>query len=150
MVGNSYAYNVEDGRHDAFIGLFMEGNGEGGFNPVLGRESGFFVDGDAKGMAELVLRDGQSLVLAARNSGQLMVYETVNNSKNIVRLNKDDQCADIQYKNGRKEHREFYYGSGYLSSSSRMCLLSENVVSITITTFSGDSRTIEFSRTNDR
>ena len=149
MVGNSYAYNVEDGRHDAFIGLFMEGNGEGGFKPVLSRESGFFVDGDAKGMAELILRDEQSLVLAARNSGQLVVYETVNSSKNIVRLNRDDQCADILYKNGRKEHREFYYGSGYLSSSSRMCRLSENVVSITITTFSGDSRIIEFSRAND-
>jgi hypothetical protein len=144
LVGNSYSSNVEDGQYDASIGLFLEGDGGGNFKPVLGRNSGFFVDGDAKGMAELIMHDGRSLILAAQNSGNLKVFSTEKVVSDIVRINRNDAIAEIVYENGQTERKEFYYGSGYLSSSSRICKVSQNVVSITITEYSGESRTIHY------
>lgn len=146
LVGNSYSSNVETGQYDAFIGLFLEGDGEGNFLPVPGRESGFFVDGDAKGMAELTLGDGRSLILAAQNSGKMKVFDAGKSTGEVIRLNTDDVIVEIQYETGETERREFYYGSGYLSSSSRVCHIPENVVSVNITTYSGESRSITFNR----
>jgi hypothetical protein len=142
LVGNSYSSNIYDGQYDAFIGLLLEGNGKGGFSPVLGRESGFFVDGDAKGMAELTMSDGSSLILAAQNSNYLKVFRTTGSSRHIIRLGKDDVCADLTYKNGKKEHREFYYGSGYLSESSRVLRVPEGIVSVSITNYKQETRKI--------
>ena len=109
-----------------------------------GRDNGFFVDGDAKGMAELTMQDGRSLILAAQNSGKMKVFNAGRLTGEIIRLNKDDVSAELQYETGETELREFYYGSGYLSSSSRVCHIPENVVSVNITTYSGESRTITF------
>ena len=53
LTGNSYSSNVFTGQYDALIGLLLAGDGKGGFSVIPGRESGFFADGDAKGMAEL-------------------------------------------------------------------------------------------------
>jgi hypothetical protein len=142
LTGNSYSSNIYTGQYDASIGLFMAGDGKGGFSPVPGRESGFFADGDAKGMAELVLKDGSSLVLVARNSDSLKVIMTLRKQLKTIRIKNDEVSAELTFKNGAKEHREFYYGSGYLSQSSRVCPVPEGVVSVTFTTYTGESRKI--------
>ncbi len=144
LAGNSYSSNVDDGQYDASIGLFLQGDGTGEFNPVPGRSSGFFVDGDAKGMAELINRGGKPLILVAQNSGKMKVFETACSDGEIIRIRKDDANAIIQYKSGAEERREFYYGSGYLSSSSRVCRVSGDVDFIKITSYSGETRTINF------
>jgi hypothetical protein len=144
LSGNSYSSNVEDGQYDAFIGLYLEGDGKGNFNPVPGRQSGFFVDGDAKGMAELTMMDGSTLILAAQNSGKMKVYEAGDAIREMIRLNRDDASAKIHYETGEVEHREFYYGSGYLSSSSRVCRIPSNVTSINIASYTGETRAIKF------
>jgi hypothetical protein len=142
LTGNSYSSNVFTGQYDASIGLFMAGDGKGGFSPVPGRESGFFADGDAKGMAELVLKDGSSLVLVARNSDSLKVTMTLRKPLKTIRVENDEVSAELTFKNGAKEHREFCYGSGYLSQSSRVCSIPEGVISVTFTTYKGESRKI--------
>ncbi len=142
ITGNSYSSNVYDGQYDASIGLYLKGDGHGAFVPVPGRESGFFVDGDAKGLAELVMADGSSLILAARNSGYLKVYRNARPQGQVIRLRNDDACADLTFGNGVKEHREFYYGSGYLSQSSRAFRVPEGVTSFTITTYKGETRKV--------
>jgi hypothetical protein len=144
LTGNSYSSNVEDGQYDAFIGLFLEGDGQGNFLPKPGRESGFFVDGDAKGMAELTMDDGSSLILAAQNSGKMKVYQVNKSGGEMIRLNRDDVVAMIHYADGGIERKEFYYGCGYLSNSSRVLWIPEGVDSIDITTYSDESRTIKF------
>jgi hypothetical protein len=144
LTGNSYSSNVEDGQYDALIGLYLEGDGTGDFKPLLSRESGFFVDGDAKGMAELAMADGRSLILAAQNSEKMKVFSVGNSTNELMHLESDDVWIDIMYENGKTEHREFYYGSGYLSSSSRVCRITEDINSVTITSYTGDSRTITF------
>jgi hypothetical protein len=142
LTGNSYSSNIYTGQYDASIGLFMVGDGKGGFSPVPGRESGFFADGDAKGMAELVLKDGSSLVLVARNSDSLKVIMTSRKPLKTIRVKNDEVSAELIFKNGAKEYREFYYGSGYLSQSSRVCSVPPGVVSVTFTTYKGESRKI--------
>ena len=142
LTGNSYSSNVFTGQYDALIGLLLEGDGKGGFSAVPGRESGFFADGDAKGMAELTLKDGSSLVLVARNSDSLKVIRTLKNPVKTIRIKNDEVSAELTFKNGTKEHREFYYGSGYLSQSSRVCPIPEGVVSVTFTTYKGETRKV--------
>ena len=144
ITGNSYSSNVTDGQYDASIGLLLFGDGTGKFEPVLGRESGFFVNGDAKGMAELVLPDGRSLILVAQNSGKLKVFESGHSSDDMIKLRRDEVNATIHYENGDVEMREFYYGSGYLSNSSRVCKISKKVVSVDITSYSGKTRVLTF------
>ena len=115
IVGNYFSTTISDGRYDASIGLLLAGNGKGEFSPVQARESGFFADGDAKAMAELVMKDGSSLILVARNSDSLKVIKPIHRSKQIIKLKRDDVSAELIYSSGEKEYREFYYASGYLS-----------------------------------
>jgi hypothetical protein len=142
LTGNSYSYNVEDGQFDAFTGLFLKGNGRGEFTSVPSRVSGFFVDGDAKGMAEITLGNGNSLILAAQNSGKLKTFTYPKYDNYLIHLKREDAYADITYSDGEKERREFYYGSGYLSSSSRIFSLPSDAITVKITSFRGESRDI--------
>jgi hypothetical protein len=142
LAGNSYSSSISDGQYDAFIGLFLAGDGKGGFSPVPGRESGFFVDGDAKGMSELTMRDGSSLILVARNSDSLKVIKPLRSPAKIIKLKNDEVSAELTFKTGEKEYREFYYGSSYLSQSSRVCQVPEGVVSVSITNYKGETRKI--------
>lgn len=145
LVGNSYSSNVYDGNYDASIGLFMEGDGKGGLSPVLGRVSGFFADGDAKGMVELAMDDGSSRILISRNSDSLKVIKPLNQSLKYIKLKSNDVSAVLTYKTGQKKYREFYYGSGYLSQSSRVCRVPDEVTSVIISSYTGDTRTIQLS-----
>jgi hypothetical protein len=142
LAGNSYSSNVEDGQFDAFTGLFLIGDGKGGFSSVPARESGFFVDGDAKGMAELSMTNGNSLILVAQNSGKMKVFENQRSDAGSVRLNKEDVYAVIKYDNGETERREFYFGSGYLSHSSRVLYIPQGVDEIKITSYTGKERDV--------
>ena len=101
LTGNSYSSNVFTGQYDALIGLLLAGDGKGGFAAVPGRESGFFADGDAKGMAELTLKDGSSLVLVARNADSLKVIRTLKTPQKNIRVRNNEVSAELTYKNGR-------------------------------------------------
>jgi enediyne biosynthesis protein E4 len=142
LVGNSYSSSISDGQYDASIGMFLTGNGKGKFSPVAARTSGFFVNGDTKAMAELTMHDGRSLILVSRNSDSLKVIEPKRSPGRIIKLKNDDATAILVYKTGEEEFREFYYGSGYLSQSSRICRVPEEVVSVTITNYKGEIRKI--------
>jgi hypothetical protein len=142
ITGNSYSSNVYTGQYDASIGLFLSGDGRGGFSPVPGRESGFFVDGDAKALAELSLKDGSSLILAAQNSDSLKVFSVTGTKTKIIRIKSDEVSAELTYNNGLKEHREFYYSTGYLSQSSRILKVPPEIVSVTLSNYRGNKRTI--------
>ncbi|MFD1143134.1 VCBS repeat-containing protein [Larkinella insperata] len=72
--GNFYGTEAITGRYDASIGLLLKGHGNGNFTPIPARESGFWVGGDARGLAEVILPDGRRLVLAAQNDGPLKAF----------------------------------------------------------------------------
>ncbi len=67
IAGNLFASEVETPRNDAGFGLFLKGNGEGGFNPVSTKESGFYVPGDVKDMGMLSIKD-HPFIIAAKNN----------------------------------------------------------------------------------
>ena len=76
VAGNLHASEVETPRNDAGIGLLLEGNGKGGFNPVLSRESGFYAPGDVKDMESVKIGNEEYLILV-KNSDfvQLVKWE---------------------------------------------------------------------------
>ncbi|MES2730922.1 MAG: VCBS repeat-containing protein, partial [Bacteroidota bacterium] len=142
-VGNSYATETQMGQYDASIGLLLRGNGKGNFTPVKAGVSGFVVEGDAKGMAEITLDEGRSLLLVTKNSGKISAYQPTNQPKSpSIRLQPLDVYAVVTLSNGSKRRQEFYHGSTYLSQSGRVWQYPANAIQITVYDSRGKSRNI--------
>lgn len=149
IVGNDYGTEVFTGRYDAMIGLYLKGDGKGKFSSIPVSKSGFFVDGDAKGMAELYTKKGEKLIIVTQNRDSLKVFSKIGKAKevnnpNVLPLNSNDSWAELTFNDGKKQKVEFYYGSTYLSQSSRKFEIQPNLESIDIFQFSGEKRTIKF------
>jgi hypothetical protein len=144
-VGNRYAAEVFTGRYDALVGLLLKGNGKGGFAPVPLERSGFFVDGDAKGIARVMDHEGTPLLLVTSNRDSLRTFRPTGIRKGrpwVVSLQPDDAWVEITYPDGRKRKEEMYYGSTYLSQSSRSVTVPAGAVAVAITNYAGDRRTV--------
>jgi len=139
LIGNSYATEVSTGRYDASIGSFLRGDGKGNLAWVANRSSGFMVDQDAKGLSTLIAADGRELILAGINNGKLKVHSSNTETKYFSPL-PNDAYAIIRLKSGASYKHEFYYGSTYLSSSSRKLLLSDAIAEIMVFSFSGEKK----------
>jgi len=131
MVGNSYSPEVSSGRDDASVGLFLRGDGKGNLEPVKVTHSGFMADGDGKGLAELTLGDGRGLIIVGNNSGSTQAFASGTVGR-IYRAGKDDAYAMITMQNGKVFRHEFYYGSTYLSQSTRNIRITPAISSIVV------------------
>jgi enediyne biosynthesis protein E4 len=136
--GNSYAAEPLSGLYDASIGNYLQGDGKGNFKNVPVTTSGFFVDGDAKGLACLTRPNGSELFIVTQNRDSVKVFtRTLNNdSREVIRAKPLETSAMIQLKNGKQRKTEFYWGSGYLSSSSRMLIKSKDIATIKMSSVS--------------
>ncbi len=143
LAGNLYATEVTTGRYDASVGLYLQGDGNGNLKPVSAAESGFYADADVKGMAKLTTATGDDLILIGNNSGAMNVFTVQRNGKKIT-IEKEDVYALIARQSGKIFKHEFYYGSTYLSQSSRQLLLPDDALSIEIFGRKGESRKIKF------
>ncbi|MPR34216.1 VCBS repeat-containing protein [Salmonirosea aquatica] len=147
LVGNDYGMDPNSGRHDAFNGLVLQGDGKGNFSPMPVAKSGFFVPGDAKSLATLHTAKNEDILLATQNQDSLVVFGRGNvYQKNIgqwIKLKADDFSAEIEYKDGSKRRVEFSYGDTYLSQSSRQWPVGKNVRKIAITNFQGKKRVVD-------
>ena len=65
------------------------------------------------------------------------------NGKKWITLLPGDFTAEIFYKNNSRKKLEFYYGSGYLSQSSRKIPVDKDTIKIIITDYRGNKREIE-------
>ena len=74
LVGNFYPTEVVMGRYDAFVGLFLKGNGAGAFMPVQGTTSGFLVEGDARAVERLRTSDGLRVVVT-QNDDEVLLFK---------------------------------------------------------------------------
>ena len=140
VVGNDYGMEPGSGRHDAFMGLFLKGDGKGGFSPISLSQTGFFVNGDGKALAGIITAGGDQLLLATQNQDSLKVFAHRNKGlgkKRFIPLHPDDFYADIVFKDKSRRRIEWYYGSGFLSQSSRTLQITDNVSAVTITDFTG-------------
>ena len=141
MVGNLYSTEVSTGRYDAHVGCYLKGDGHGGFSLVSPRESGFYAEGDAKGMAKLTTANGDGLLLIGNNSSAMKSY-TFRQKGKYLPIQKMDAFARITLMNGVKFKQEFYYGSTYLSQSSRQFSIPADAVSIEIVNGKAEGRRI--------
>ncbi len=75
MAGNLFHAEVETCRHDASVGVVMQGDGKGGFEPLPLSTSGFFAAGDVKDL-KMIQKKGQApLLLISRNSAPVAVFK---------------------------------------------------------------------------
>lgn len=77
MVGNDYGIEPYSGRHDAFMGLCLKGDGKGNFSGLPVAKSGFFVKGDAKGLAQIHTAKNEDLLIATQNQDSLVVFSKI-------------------------------------------------------------------------
>jgi len=144
LVGNDYGNEIISGRYDALNGLILLGDGKGEFEALSTLESGFVVPGDAKALARLNGKDAD-VFIATQNRDSLRVYHPVTTDENVAtkfKPEKLDAWAQLHYKHGKTEKLEFYYGSGYLSQSSRSLFIPDDVEKMTIYRHDGTSRIV--------
>jgi hypothetical protein len=139
IVGNSYAPEISSGRDDALIGLFLKGDGKGNFSTVDVSKSGFYADRDAKGLASLLLSDGRELLIIANNDSPMQSYVT-RKAATYYHAAPGDAYVLITLKDGKQRKHEFYYGSTYLSNSSRAVKSAQDGRDIVVYDVKGGSR----------
>ena len=72
LAGNDFSSEVETGRNDAGVGLYLAGTGDGQFRSMPTTESGLFVPGDVKTMVPI--RSGsQTFYIVGKNRDYLQV-----------------------------------------------------------------------------
>ena len=131
ITGNDYSIEPMSGRIDAFNGLVLTGEGNGDFEVIKVRKAGFKVSGDAKGLARIFDADGNELFLATQNKDSVQFYRKTAEHK-FFKVPDDAQWVEITMKNGSIRKHEIYYGSSYLSQSSRSLALTPEMVIIRI------------------
>jgi len=142
MVGNDYGNEVFAGRYDAFTGLVLLGDGKGSFKVISSAQSGFYVGGDAKGLCRLSSAS-EDILIATQNRDSIKVFTKSNQDNRFeIRPQPNEFSADLLYSDGRKERVEFYYGSGYLSQSTRRFRVPIGVKEIILHDYEGHSRKI--------
>ncbi|OYY23105.1 MAG: hypothetical protein B7Y69_05055 [Sphingobacteriia bacterium 35-40-8] len=139
--GNDYGTEVSVGRYDALNGLFLKGDGKGGFKPLSILQSGIFIPGNGKGLVKLRHANGKTLLAAAQNRGPLKIFELKSNALTIPLL-PDDMAAHISLSNGKKQLLEAYYGASFLSQSGRFLSLGTQVKELSITNVKGQTRNV--------
>jgi len=73
VAGNFYGVTPVEGRYDASYGLFLHGDGRGGFSAVDMEQSGLAIDGQVRHMAGLTGAKRERLIVVARNNDRLEV-----------------------------------------------------------------------------
>jgi hypothetical protein len=78
--GNLYQSKPEVGRYDASYGLYLKGNGKGDFEPILAKDSGFKLKGQARGFS-MVSVNNKPVLIVANNNEQAQTF-TIQKEKN--------------------------------------------------------------------
>jgi enediyne biosynthesis protein E4 len=145
IIGNDYGNEVFSGRYDACTGIVLLGDGAGNFSVASSTDTGFRVEGDGKALARLKSVSGE-LMIATQNADSLRIFkfdQGQSGARAFMPL-QTDAGAELLFADGKKEKVEFYYGSGYLSQSTRSVLIPQQVKAMVVYDFAGKSRTIDF------
>ena len=143
MTGNNYGAEVGVGRHNASKGTLLKGNGKGEFNGISAIESGLGINGDNRGAVSINIKGQQSYVFS-RNSDTLKAYVVDNQSKPRLYIDvlPNVAKATIKFTDGSERLQEFYYGSSYLSHSSRTLFLNGNESHVVFYDFFGNEAAV--------
>ncbi len=141
--GNDYGTEVSVGRYDACNGLFLKGDGKGGFTSLKILQSGWFVPGNAKALVKLRRSDGKCLLVTSENKSGLKAFELKKEVK-YVSINPLETSVIVTYKNGTRQKREVNYGASFLSQSGRFLNVDTNIAKLEIIDYKGSIRTVNF------
>jgi hypothetical protein len=143
LTGNFYGNETVTGRYDASKGLQLEIE-NGDFKALTLGESGFVINGQGRALSILRDQKGNPIILAAQHGDSLKVFKNVKpqSYKSVVKLGPLDYLAEITFKDGSKSIKEFYYGDGYLSQSSRILPVLDFYMKVEITDYKGVKRTV--------
>jgi hypothetical protein len=143
LTGNFYGNETVTGSYDASKGLQLEIE-SGDFKALTLGESGFVVNGQGRALAVLRDQEGNPIILAAQHGDSLKVFKKVKpqSYKHVVKLGHLDHKAEITFKDGSKSVKEFYFGDGYLSQSSRILPILEAYMKVEITDYQGNKKTV--------
>jgi hypothetical protein len=147
--GNFYSVNVTDGPYNAFTGCLVSWDSDNNIIINDGHESGFYVNTDGRALASLVLGNQQRVFIVTSNNDSLKVFAPVIQKEKHIKLKPMDAYAIIEWDNGHEQRQEFYYGSGYLSQSSRYLSLIPGWKRIKFVTYSGKERIITATDVNN-
>lgn len=140
--GNDFGTEMSIGRYDAFNGLLLKGDGKGNFHPLSILQSGIYIPGDGKALVQLQGANGKYRIAASQHNDALKLFELRKNQR-IIKMNSDDISAVIYYKNGTITKQEFYYGTSFLSQSSRLIMINDKMEKIIVTNNKGKTRTLD-------
>jgi hypothetical protein len=73
IAGNFYNPDFMTGRYDASIGLFLKGNGKGGFTALPASQSGVHIHGDARSLQTIHIAR-KPVVVVGVNKGKMIFY----------------------------------------------------------------------------
>ncbi|MDN3643530.1 FG-GAP-like repeat-containing protein [Lutimonas halocynthiae] len=76
IAGNLYGSEVETPRNDAGVGLYLEGDGQGGFKAMAPSESGLYIPGDTKDLSFINIKE-KTYILAAKNDDEVQFVEII-------------------------------------------------------------------------
>jgi hypothetical protein len=129
-VGNDYGTETGGGRIDALNGLaLLFDPSTKSFRSLSMKESGLFVPGNGRSLVRLRGIDGQVLI-AAENQGATRAYKVAAAGGRWHRPSAGTTRLILTYRDGHQSVKECYYGSGFLSQSSRNVWLAETVVEV--------------------
>jgi len=141
--GNDFGTEASVGRYDALNGLLLKGDGKGNFQPLSILQSGIYIPGDGKALVKLQGANGKYLVAASQNKDYLKLFQLRKNVR-LIKVKPDDMYAVIHYKNGATVKQEFYYGTSFLSQSSRfITFANNNISSVMVTNSKGETRSLD-------
>lgn len=120
LTGNFHHAEIETPRADASIGLIALGDGNGNFKPVEANEAGIIASNDAKGLAFIKNGPFNLSVIVVNNNSPAQVYDVnTEHVKLFPQVNNNIDYSISYLNNGKIRKEEYYYGSGYLTQSSR-------------------------------
>ena len=75
LTGNFYPYRVQLGRCDASLGVLLKGKGNNVFESVPHSASGLYIDGEVRHVVSLQNNKKQSLIIIAKNNGNVQIIK---------------------------------------------------------------------------
>jgi hypothetical protein len=136
LMGNDFGMETGQGRADAFNGLVLKNKKNGTFKAISFGESGFFIPGDARAIAQAVV-GGRNCFIATQNRKGLSIFSVAAEKQQQLVLQPGEAVAMIEYADGRKQRIEFAYGSSFLAQNSRIISLPLSFLKITLLNQSG-------------
>lgn len=142
LTGNLFSNNVVDGPFCSSLGAVLDY--QNGDIKVLRGDTGngFILKGDRKALALIRLADGGLALVSTQNNEEVSLIR-VNADYETQLFDPMEHKAVIKLNNGKELLREAYYGSGYLSQSSRLVVLPDSWEEIRFYNAKGETRTIK-------